>query len=136
MILQDRGAGDMPTASAVVSDLIHAATHGIHSHPTFINEVQPPKTITFSEDWESEYFIRMAAIDAPGVLSQVAGCFGRHGVSIASMMQKESMENGRVPLIFITHKAREQAMLSAIRELDPAIVECQSMIRVEEKASR
>ncbi len=136
MILQGRGAGDMPTASAVVSDLIHAATHGIHAHPTFINEVHPPKTITFSEDWESEYFIRMAAIDAPGVLSQVAGCFGRRGVSIASMMQKESMENGRVPLIFITHKAREQAMLSALRELDPAIVECQSMIRVEDKASR
>jgi homoserine dehydrogenase len=135
MILQGRGAGDMPTASAVVSDLIHAATHGIHAHPTFINEVQPPRNITFSEDWESEYFIRMAAIDAPGVLSQVAGCFGRHGVSIASMMQKESLENGRVPLIFITHKAREQAMLSALRELDPAIVECQSMIRVEDKAS-
>lgn len=136
MILQGRGAGDMPTASAVVSDLIHAATHGIHPHPTFINEVQPPKNITFSEDWESEYFIRMSAIDAPGVLSQVAGCFGRHGVSIASMLQKESMENGRVPLIFITHKAHEQAMLSAIRELDPTIVECQSMIRVEGKASQ
>ena len=136
MILQGRGAGDMPTASAVVSDLIHAATHGIHSHPTFINEVLPPKDITFSEDWESEYFIRMAAIDAPGVLGQVAGCFGRHGVSIASMMQKESMENGRVPLIFVTHKAREQAVLAALRELDHAIVECQSMIRVEDKASR
>lgn len=135
MMLQGRGAGDMPTASAVVSDLIHAATHGIHSHPTFINEAPPPRVLCFSDDWESEYFIRMSAIDAPGVLSQVSGCFARHGVSIASMLQKESAESGgHVPLIFITHKAREQAMLTALKELDPAIVENHRMIRVEGKS--
>lgn len=134
LMLQGRGAGDMPTASAVVSDLIHAATHGIHSHPTFINEATPSKEMSFSDDWESEYFIRMSAIDAPGVLSQVSGCFARHGVSIASMLQKESAEKGgHVPLIFITHKAREQAMLAALKELDPAIVEYHRMIRVEGK---
>lgn len=135
MMLQGRGAGDMPTASAVVSDLIHAATHGIHPHPTFVNAAHPPVNLEFSNDWESEYFIRMSAIDAPGVLSQVAGCFARHGVSIASMLQKDAVDNGRVPLIFITHKAREQAMLAALSELDPAIVEQQSMIRVEGKNS-
>ena len=136
IMFQGRGAGDMPTASAVVGDLIHAATHGIHSHPTFVNENQPPKDITFSDDWESEYFIRMSAIDAPGVLSQVSGCFARHGVSIASMLQKESAESGgHVPLIFITHKAREQAMLASLKELDPSIVEYYRMIRVEGKTS-
>jgi homoserine dehydrogenase len=135
LMLQGRGAGDMPTASAVVSDLIHAATHGIHFHPTFINETNPSKEMCFSDDWESEYFIRMSAIDAPGVLSQVSGCFARHGVSIASMLQKESVESGgHVPLIFITHKAREQAMLTALKELDPAIVEYHRMIRVEGKS--
>jgi homoserine dehydrogenase len=134
LMLQGRGAGDLPTASAVDSDLIHAATHGIHSHPTFINEANPSKEMRFSDDWESEYFIRMSAIDAPGVLSQVSGCFARHGVSIASMLQKESAEKGgHVPLIFITHKAREQAMLAALKELDPAIVEYHRMIRVEGK---
>jgi len=136
MMLQGRGAGDMPTASAVVSDLIHAATHGIHSHPTFVNEAEPPKDLCFNDDWESEYFIRMSAIDAPGVLSQVSGCFAKHGVSIASMLQKESAESGgHVPLIFITHKAREQAMLASLKELDPAIVEYYRMIRVEGRST-
>ncbi len=136
MMLQGRGAGDLPTASAVVSDLIHAATHGIHSHPTFVNKNELPKDLTFSDDWESEYFIRMSAIDAPGVLSQVSGCFAKHGVSIASMLQKESVESGgHVPLIFITHKAREQAMLASLKELDPAIVDHYRMIRVEGKSS-
>ncbi len=135
LMFQGRGAGDMPTASAVVSDLIHAATHGIHSHPTFVNRDQPSGEIVFSDNWESEYFIRMSASDAPGVLSQVSGCFARHGVSIASMLQKDAEENGHVPLIFITHKAREQAMLASLGELDPAIVANWRMIRVEGKAS-
>lgn len=135
MMLQGRGAGDLPTASAVVSDVIHAATHGIHPHPTFVNEADAPKDVAFSNDWECEYFIRMSAIDAPGVLSQVAGCFGRHGVSIASMLQKETVENGHVPLIFVTHKAHEQSMLAAMAELKPEIATMQSMIRVEGKAS-
>jgi hypothetical protein len=51
------------------------------------------------------------------------------------MLQKESAESGgHVPLIFITHKAREQAMLAALKELDPAIVEYHRMIRVEGKS--
>lgn len=132
MMLQGRGAGDMPTASAVVGDIIHAAMVDVHVHPTFVNEAEPVKELSFTNNWTTKYYIRVSAIDAPGVLSSVAGCFAKQNVSIASMMQKGSVEGGRVPLVFITHAAPEQAMRAAISTLDPQFCRLESMIRVEE----
>lgn len=132
MMLQGRGAGDMPTASAVVGDILHAATVDVHVHPTFANRADPDKCLTFTDNWTTRYFIRVSAIDAPGVLSSVAGCFAKENVSIATMMQKGAVEDGRVPLIFITHAAPEQSMRAALRHLDPGICRLESMIRVEE----
>lgn len=131
MMLQGRGAGDMPTASAVVSDILNAATSDVHFYPTFQNEKEAAKEMVFSDNWQSAYFIRMSANDAPGVLSRVAGCFADEGVSIASMLQKDSVEDGRVPLIFITHKASEHAMRAALKNLDPLVCRVENMIRVE-----
>lgn len=131
MMLQGRGAGDMPTASAVVGDILQAATTAVHVHPTFANNAEPDPVLTFTDNWETRYFVRVSAIDAPGVLSSVAGCFAKEDVSIATMMQKDAVADGRVPLIFITHKAHEQAMRAALRHLDPAICTLESMIRVE-----
>ena len=81
---------------------------------------------------QSCFFLRLSAIDAPGVLSEVAGCFAKEKVSIATMMQKGSVENGHVPLIFITHAASEKAMQAALTHLDPASATLESVIRVEE----
>lgn len=108
MMLQGRGAGDMPTASAVVGDILHAAMVDVHVHPTFANQAEPAKELTFTNNWTTKYYIRVSATDAPGVLSAVAGCFAKENVSIASMMQKGSVEDGRVPLVFITHAASER----------------------------
>lgn len=131
LMLQGRGAGDLPTASAVVSDILNAASASAHFHPTFKNTSEPDAELTFTDNWESAYFIRLSAIDAPGVLSKVAGCFAEEKVSIASMLQKESVSNGRVPLIFITHKAHEQAMRAALSRLPAEVCTLESMIRVE-----
>ncbi len=131
MMLQGRGAGDMPTASAVVGDILHAVTCDVHVHPTFANKAEPDASLTFTNNWTTKYFIRLSAIDAPGVLASVAGCFARESVSIATMMQKDAIENGRVPLIFITHATQEQSMLAALQHLDPAVCRVESMIRVE-----
>lgn len=132
MMLQGRGAGDMPTASAVVGDILHAVTCDVHVHPTFANKAEPDASLTFTNNWTTKYFIRVSAIDAPGVLASVAGCFAKENVSVATMMQKGAVEDGRVPLIFITHATQEQAMLAALKSLDPAICRLESMIRVEE----
>lgn len=131
MMLQGRGAGDMPTASAVVGDILHAATADVHVHPTFSNRAEPDASLIFTDNWTTRYFIRVSAIDAPGVLSSVAGCLAKENVSIATMRQKDSVEDGRVPLIFITHAAPEQSMRAALSHLDPAICRLESMIRVE-----
>ena len=131
MMLQGRGAGDMPTASAVVGDIIHAAMSDVHVHPTFANKADADATLTFQDNWNSRYFVRISATDAPGVLAKVAGWFAQENVSIATMMQKGSVEDGRVPLIFITHGACEKAMQAALAAFDPAICTVESMIRVE-----
>ena len=132
MMLQGRGAGDMPTASAVVGDILHAVTVDVHVHPTFANRAEPDASLDFTNNWTTKYFIRVSAIDAPGVLASVAGCFAKENVSIATMMQKDAVEDGRVPLIFITHATQEQSMLAALKHLDPTLCKLESMIRVEE----
>ena len=132
MMLQGRGAGDMPTASAVVGDILHAVTVDVHVHPTFANRAEPDAILDFTNNWTSKYFIRVSAIDAPGVLASVASCFAKGNVSIATMMQKDAVEDGRVPLIFITHATQEQSMLAALKHLDPAVCKLESMIRVED----
>ena len=131
MMLQGRGAGDMPTASAVVGDILHAATVDVHVHPTFANRADADESLTFTDDWQSCFFIRLSAQDTPGVLSDIAGCFARENVSIATMLQKGAVENGRVPLIFITHMASEKAMRTALGRLNPDTARLESVIRVE-----
>lgn len=131
MMLQGRGAGDMPTASAVVGDILHAVTCDVHVHPTFANKAEPDARLTFTNNWTTKYFIRLSASDAPGVLASVASCFAKENVSIATMMQKDAVENGRVPLVFITHATQEQSMLAALQHLDPNLCRLESMIRVE-----
>lgn len=132
MMLQGRGAGDMPTASAVVGDILQAATAEVHVHPTFANTAEPDASLTFTDNWKTRFFIRVSASDAPGVLARVAGCFAPENVSIATMMQKDAVEDGRVPLIFITHAAPEQSMQAALRHLEPEICRLESVIRVED----
>ena len=85
-----------------------------------------------NDDWRCAFYVRTMAIDAPGVLSRVAATFADHGVSIAAMQQKGKKRDGRIPMVFITHRAYEKDMQQAVREIDPAIARVESLIRVEE----
>jgi homoserine dehydrogenase len=131
MMFYGRGAGDAPTAGAVVSDLVMAACATRHRHPTFANEEHAPEDLNFDFDWTCVYFIRLSAADRPGVLAAVAGCFGAHGVSIASMVQRPGAAGDRVCLVFVTHRAHEQSVMRALRELDADVAAVDSVIRVE-----
>ena len=130
MMLQGFGAGT-PTASAVVSDIINAATNPVHPFPAFANTAEADPSLHFTDNWITRYFIRVLAQDQPGVLAKVAACFSEENVSIASMRQTESAGNGKVHLVFITHEAPEQAMRAALNRLDGDICTLESMIRVE-----
>ena len=131
MMLQGFGAGT-PTASAVVSDVLNACTAPAHAFPAFANTAEADASLHFTGNWETRYFIRVSAKDAPGVLAKVADCFARENVSIATMLQKGAVDEGRVMLIFVTHATHERAMQAALSRLDPEIARLESMIRVEE----
>lgn len=126
MMLYGRGAGDAPTASAVVSDLVHAA-RGETRPLQFEGGRAAPL-----DDWQSGYFIRLRAKDQPGVLSMASGRLAEEGVSIASMMQKGGRDKeGFVQLVILTHRARERAVRRALSRLDPEMVKGIVVIRVE-----
>ena len=126
MMLEGRGAGDAPTASAIVGDIIQAAQNAVHPMP-YLREDPVP----VADDWQSKYFIRMKAKDEPGVLAEVAGLLGGEGISISTMMQKGAEPGGKATLILITHVAPEKAVQRAIRSFNPEICQVENMIRVE-----
>ena len=127
MMFYGRGAGDQPTASALVSDLIKAAKAGSHALPAVSGE-----PCEMAQDWSCVHFVRMLAKDEPGVLALVSGKLAQHGVSIASMVQKgERDENGYVQLILLTHQASERAVRTALAQMDENKASACSIIRVE-----
>ena len=130
MMLQGRGAGDMPTASAICGDILFAARAVRHTVPSFRNTAETDPALTVTDDWSTRYFIRMKVTDAPGVLARIADVFGQRDISLAAVMQKGS-EGEKARLVLITHKARERAVREAIAALDPAIAQVVSCIRVE-----
>ena len=132
IMLYGRGAGDMPTASAVVSDVIYAAGREKHHYTTFYNEEKVSDELAFENNWESEFFLRIIAQDSPGVLAKIASVFGKHNVSLASVMQKGQSEDS-VPLIFITHKAKEISVKRAVDDIKyiSEVLDVANIIRVE-----
>ena len=127
MMLEGRGAGDAPTASAIVGDIIQAAQNAAHPMPYLREDPLP-----VADDWHSKYFIRMKAKDAPGVLAEVTGLLGGEGISISTMMQKGAAPDGKATLIFITHEASEKAVQRALKSMNPEICVVENVIRVEE----
>ena len=126
MMLEGRGAGDTPTASAIVGDIIQAAQNQTHPMP-FLREEPLP----VADDWKSKYFIRMKAKDAPGVLADVTGRLAAEGISVSAMMQKGAAPGSKATLIVITHIAPESAVRRVVGSLNPEICEVQNVIRVE-----
>lgn len=132
MMFMGRGAGDLPTASAIVSDLVRAASAEHHLYPTFENDLNPSVALENNRDWQTAFYVRVKAVDKAGVLGHVAQTFAEDDVSIAAMQQKGAASDGHVTLVLITHKASERAMRHALSALRPEIARVQSVLRVEE----
>ncbi len=132
MMFYGRGAGGTPTASAVLGDMIDAATNWKRS--TFRPVPQGPRAkIRPVDSIETAYYLNMSTVDSSGVLAAVAGAFAANGISIRSMDQQESTgETAR--LSFLTHTAFEgqmQSTITAINELE-SVEEIHSVLRVVE----
>ena len=130
-----RGAGDMPTGSAVVADIVDIGRKIVRSQK---QEVRSQKEVSeFKikkiEDIESMYYFRFSALDRPGVLSKISGILGNYNISIASVIQKGRRIGGSVPLVVLAHKAKERDVLNAISEIDnlPVVSDKTLFIRVE-----
>jgi homoserine dehydrogenase len=133
-----RGAGDMPTGSAVVSDIVDISCDIVHKtigrNPLF-SRGDKGKNLLKMDDVISMYFFRFSAIDKPGVLSKISGILGKYNISIASVIQKDRRAGKAVPLVVLTHRAREKDVLSAVKEINklPIVADKTVFIRVEGK---
>ena len=130
------GAGARPTSSAVVADVVSSARKivlGIGSLSTW--KAASGKVIKSMNEIETQYYIRLAAKDRPGVLAQIATVFGKNRISISSAIQPESDEKTRTAeIVIMTHPALEKAMQKALRQLGKleVVKEISNFIRVED----
>jgi homoserine dehydrogenase len=126
-----RGAGGMPTASAVLGDLLDAS-HNLTAGGPGRTVALMPVRIRPIDDLSSPYYLSIEVADQAGVLHAVSGVLGKHHVSVRSMEQDASSEDSRARLVFITHSAFErdvQACLHELRHLD-VVFRIGSLIRV------
>lgn len=138
ILLYGQGAGEMPTASAVVSDLIDCARDLSSSAPQRMTmdfytakrtmQVKPTMEI------QTRYYLRFSVTDRPGVLAGITSSFGAHDISVASIVQKEGRSDGFVPVIVLTHEAVEENVRAALGEIDDMdfVKAPTQVIRIEE----
>ncbi len=109
-----RGAGEMPTASAVVGDIIDIARNmAFHTNGRLGCTCYEEKATLPIDELTAQYYIRMTVIDRPGVLAGIAGVFGNNNVSIATVIQKTNTDY-MAELILITHMVQEKHLQDAL----------------------
>ncbi len=137
-----RGAGREPTASAVVADIVESGRHILSGN---FRELPPLGHVDASTssvrimdmaDVMTNYYLRIQALDKPGVLSKVAGIMADYQISIHSVVQKRRRRDGAVPVVFLTHLAREADIQKACREIGALSVvqEMPIVLRIEDES--
>jgi homoserine dehydrogenase len=134
IMLYGRGAGSLPTGSSVLGDVIKI-TKNIDN----INNSEDNSKSIKEEKYEivntvpNKYYIRLEAIDEPGVLGSIANIFGNNKISLASVVQRQKNGNRTAPLVFITHEAERTNIDKALKEIAnyKSVTEVASIIMVE-----
>jgi len=124
VFLYGQGAGMMPTASAVIGDVIDISRNILKGvagrvparslREDVINDIE----LMSFDDIFTNYYFRFSALDRPGVLSKISGILGENNISIAAVIQKGRQPAGPVPIVMTTHKAKEMNVRKAIKEID------------------
>ncbi len=120
-----QGAGQLPTASAVLSDIVYVARNihqGVAGRVPSVQYSQQPSPLTLMpmDEIKTRYYLRLQALDRPGVFSSIASILARQHISLASVLQLEHNAGHPVPVVLTTHEAQEGRMrraLAAIRRL-------------------
>jgi homoserine dehydrogenase len=137
LMFYGRGAGQMPTASAVWSDVVEIARRIAHGIPALALDLPaagaPALPLRPIDDIRCCYYLRVMALDRPGVLSRVAGILGDNQISIASVIQQGRAAHEAVPVVMMTHEARERDMRAALAAIDqlPVVASATTVFRVE-----
>jgi homoserine dehydrogenase len=136
VMFMGQGAGALATSSSVVADIVCCARKivlGVGSISVWKEDTT--KTIRSIDEIETQYYVRLAAKDRPGVLAAIATIFGDNKISISSAIQPEVDEKTKTAeIVIMTHPAREKAMRKALRALEKleVVKEISNFIRVEE----
>ena len=136
VLFHGRGAGDMPTTSAVLADVMDIARNivsGIEAPP--LPSLTADVHIRPMDALETKYYMRMNVVERPGVFAQILKVLGDLDISIASAIQKETDDDARrAEIVLMTHRAKEASVQSALKAIDKLQVvnEIGSLIRVEE----
>ncbi|WP_315444008.1 homoserine dehydrogenase [uncultured Selenomonas sp.] len=128
-----RGAGSLPTASAVVADIIEIARDIVSDTTGRMSyKVGEKKKLCPVEKTQSSYYLRLVVADEPGVLGEIATTFGRAGVSLKSVIQARWTEEGDAEIVAVTHVVTHAAASAAVDALEalPVVREVRSLIRV------
>ena len=133
LMLYGKGAGERPTASAVMGDILDIAISSSAAARNLATEDARGRIRPITEI-SSPYYLRFTVEDKPGVLSEISGILGRFNISIESVIQKGRAAGRRVPLVIMTHRAAEKDIRDALLEIDrlPAVAEKGVLIRVED----
>ena len=132
IMLYGRGAGALPTGSAIVGDIIYCATHDNFNYSTFNNTEKADPSTKFVTNFQSAYYLRLDAKDKAGVLSKVSSVLSKHNISVAEVIQENKKVNGVVPLILVTHETFEKNVNKAVDEINSIenLAKVASVIRV------
>lgn len=132
-MFQGRGAGQGPTASAVIADLVDVA-RGRHM-PAFVVPADrlADKKISPMDRHVGAYYMRLMVQDRPGVISSVSGALAKERISLESMLQRGRSQSGEVPVVLTTHETEEAAMQRALARIARlgAVAEAPCVIRIE-----
>lgn len=135
LMFYGKGAGRAPTTSAVIADIIHLAKKIANGVAGYIEESYYEKPdIKPMDEFSGKYYIRFEALDQPGVLASISGILGEHNISISSVIQKERRIGDIVPIVMLTHEAKERNIKRALKKIDklPVVKAKSLLVRVEE----
>ncbi len=136
LMFYGRGAGDLPTGSAVVSDIISIVRSDVNTeneNPVVKNNLWK-REIKAMNEIESKYYVRATVLDKPGVLSEITTILGNNNVSLRSVIQKGDEEDGLVTIVLITHKTIEGELNKSIEEIKKlsGVNNIDNIIRIED----
>ncbi len=122
IFIEGQGAGQMTAASGIISDLVNVGMRGNAVMPVWSDDPNPEEegeklTLRKIDEVETRFYIRFMVVDKPGVLSIITGVLGQYNISIASVNQKQENKGSTVPVVMLTHGAKERLVREALEQI-------------------